>query len=161
METEFSITKKGKEKTYKELKVSDYLVEFLKDYDLLKRYNKNLSNYRKNRYEGVQQFFMLEYGDNFKHMDELEAVRFLVGNTNKAIKLIEKDPKNFHKAKYWLGFLEDNLKINKSQTEYNIVIEAIDNIPEFNEEQFDLMEKYSLKVREELAKTKTDQSKNR
>ena len=104
---------------------------------------------------------MLEYGDNFKHMDELEAVRFLVGNTDKAIKLIEKDPKNFHKAKYWLDFLEDNIKISRSQTEYIIVIEAIDNIPEFNEEQFDLMEKYSLKVREELAKTKTDQSKNR
>lgn len=43
----------------------------------------------------------------------------------------------------------------------NIVVEAIDEIPEFSEEQFDIMEKYSLKVREELAKTKTNQSKDR
>lgn len=140
MNVDFLVTKNGKEKVVSDLKISDYLIDFIYTTKKLKFYTKAFKTYNK------------------KECDCLEE---LIKNTNDVIKMMISDHKHIDVAKDWLNFLEEKAPVNKKEIVHNTIVGEIENISEFSEEQRVYINRYTKLISSELEKLQDDKVKTR
>ncbi|HHU59819.1 TPA: hypothetical protein GXZ34_02725 [bacterium] len=140
MNVDFLVTKNGKEKVVSDLKVSDYLIDFIYTTKKLKFYIKAFKMHNK------------------KECDCLEE---LIKNTNDVIKMMILDHKHIDVAKDWLNFLEEKAPVNKKEIAHNTIVGEIENISEFSEEQRVNINRYTKLISSELEKLQDDRVKTR
>ena len=140
MNVDFLVTKNGKEKVVSDLKVSDYLIDFIYTTKKLKFYTKAFKMHNK------------------KECDCLEE---LIKNTNDVIKMMILDHKHIDVAKDWLNFLEEKAPVNKKEIAHNTIVGEIENISEFSEEQRVYINRYTKLISSELEKLQDDRVKTR
>ncbi len=148
------VIRKGKIiKSFEELKLSDNAIDAISYYHTLKKYNKNLIKYKNSRDKGKEEFFIFEYGEQYKSTEEFNTVRQLIDLTQKAIKIMEEE--NFWELSVRVAmFLKENIDIVKEKFEYGIVLETIYHIPSFDKEDKNFIEKLNSQMASALRKEK-------
>ena len=142
---------KNKEKKYKELKVSDTLVDFIYSYDNISRYIDLLESYKAQMFHNSK-----KENVNLKIFEEeYNILRLLLKNSYASLDLLKKDYTFTNKAKLWSSFLSKNITIDRYPTEY-MVLSSIDKVPEFTKLQIDEIKKYNMVVENETEKSRED-----
>lgn len=140
------VIKNGKKLEFKERKLSDNLIKVLDTFEKLDIYNTHLHKYKEIRDQGKQQFFILEFGEEYSTESEFRNIKMLIKNTESAIKALALEEKDGEiVAKNWLEFLQENIKINKREYEYGFISHNIDSLPEFNIYQLQIIKNFDDK----------------
>ncbi|MDD4350648.1 MAG: hypothetical protein PHP83_00475 [Clostridia bacterium] len=145
-------------KSITQRKLSDELIHFLITYHNLKSYQNHLIDYKNLRDQGKQQFFVLEYGNEYSTKEEFAHTKMLIENTRNAMLVMEKTEEKPPVIQDWMKFLDSTITIETSYLDYGFESRSINNIPEFNNLELEKINKIGNDLKQILETTQQNET---